>query len=64
MTCNDFTLILQPHGVVLVRDYAIGDFAQVSIVVPIPYLPLQPCLSIYVYIHMHISFLLSQIDIV
>lgn len=53
---NGFTFNLQPHGVVLVRDYAIGDFAQVSILVPIPYPPLQP------YIYIHISFLLLQIE--
>lgn len=53
---NGFTFNLQPHGVVLVRDYAIGDFAQVSILVPIPYPPLRS------YIYIHISFLLLQIE--
>lgn len=46
VTCSGFILNLQPHGFVLVRDYAIGDFAQVSIIVPIPYFLLQPYLSL------------------
>lgn len=55
MTCNNFISISQPHGVVLVRDYAIGDFAQVSILVPFPYLPLNLIFR-SIYIHIHIYF--------